>query len=578
MKDRLMQNKHLLLLVLIAWTSTLFFINLGEKALWSAQEARNALAAATMLKGPVDEWIIPTIAFEKSTQKPVFFYWLVAVSCWIGQTISALWVRVPSALSGLLSVLYVFLFISRLKDAKTGFITALILSTSVKFLAMSRTSRIDIFLSLCMTITLCELFLFFLNKRRLHLLAATFFTGIAVLCKGPVGLILPGAIIAAFLWTQNDLRSIRLLFHPMAIAVFLLTVLPYYIFATIVTDGSFLYDFIIRHNIERFTGIEGTFGKRKPVWFYIPHLLAGLIPWTLFLPLFGWYYRFEKRIKALFSVRHSASPQDNSFAFFLFIWFACVFAFFSLASFKRSDYILPAYTPAIMLIGVMLGDFSFLKKHRRWLKTIIVAVSIILVLQLPLFFVIGFKQFPDYLFSINLVDTYFNSNDKATLTAISDFIRGHIIVLPVISICILIAGLIVSGKKIRLSLISFAAVAGMSYIFYFSKLEPVVDEYRTLEPFANKVNSLVNPHALVMYHFWNHQLYFYLNREVEVIYFPHEMEEYCNTHDQSFIIAEQKWYDYLSDEMKARMEILHTTPELHSKHLLLLHTKRTPQH
>lgn len=571
-------RNSLYLIIILLWSGLLFFINLGDKGLWSSQEARNALAAQTMLDGPLEEWVIPTIAYEKSTQKPVLFYWLVTASCWMGGTISAFFVRFPSALSGLLCVLYIFYFLSKTVNRQTGFISALLLATSIKFLGMSRTSRIDIFLALCLTVTLGELFLYRCSQRtRRHLIAAYFFAALGVLCKGPVGIMLPGMIWFIFLLLHKELHTVKKYIKATPIVIFFITVLPYYILATVVTDGSFFYDFIVKHNIERFTGVEGTFGKRKPLWYYLPHLSIGLMPWLVLVPLLCYYYRFRRHLSTFFRPSdQTALVGDDRIATltsFLLVWGGMIFLFFSFASFKRADYLLPVYPPLMCLFGIALADKIFMNNHQKLMTSLIIVTGVIFVMALPLILTARSVELSAKLFSIPLIANNFNENDKTALTSVCMFIHDNtaiILTAWITMVFVLCIGFIIKKYDARYMLTSLILVAGVLYLMYFSRLEPYTDRYRSLKPFAEHINHECNKKPLAFFNFWNHQLFFYLHREVDLMYGTDSMVEFLKNDPNGYVVMEQDWFLSLPEHIRTNLTVIKTTSKLHSKQLLLV--------
>ena len=115
----------------------------------------------------------------------------------------------------------------------------------------------------------------------LALILFGFFLGFAVLAKGPAAIILCGG--AVFFWaifTKRWRDGFRL-FHPVAIAAFCLTSLPWYILCAR-RNPDFFRIFIIEHNFKRFLTPE--FQHIQPFWFYGPIMLLALIPWIALPP------------------------------------------------------------------------------------------------------------------------------------------------------------------------------------------------------------------------------------------------------------------------------------------------------
>jgi|GEM_PF-1919245 len=563
--------------IIFLWCGLLFLFNIDKKGLWSSQEARNAIAAKSIMKGTAENWIIPEIAGEKSTQKPVLFYWLVTLSCIIGDKIDGFWVRIPAVLSGMMCVMYLFFAVKKIIDARTGFFCAVILATSVKFLGMSRTSRIDIFLTLCITVALFEFYFFLQNQKVRHVVAGYFFCALGVLCKGPVGLILPALVFFIYFLAVKDVKKILVFARWEGIAVFCILTIPYYIAATYVTGGEFIGDFIIKHNIERFTGGEGVFGSRKPFWFYIPNFIAGVLPWTIFSPALFYYYKFDfmtanlVSLKSKYELKGNDCAGKNNLFTFAMLWFFAIFVFFSFSSFKRSDYILPLYPAFSVIMGVPFANRTFMDvKGKTIFKWVIVFLSAFLVLA-NIVFILGISNLPDFIFNLEIVKKYFNENDRVTLMSVCGFFAENKFSFLLIDILIsaVFFNMIISGKsKTSNLIISVGLIISVIYFYYFAKIEPVIDSRYDLAPFAQEVKTKTGGKNVIMYHFWDHALGFYIDK-IDSVYLTDELRDYAVKNPPGYFIAEQKWFDRLDPEIKSKCSIITRTPENHRKKIFL---------
>src|SRR5260221_11068918 len=107
---------------------------------------------------------------------------------------------------------------------------------------------------------------------------------------------------------------------------------------------EFLGLFFWNHNTQRFLR---PFDPLRPIWFYIPVLLAGLVPGTL---LFVGFLRF------LFSGnRRRTAAKSPAFGFMLLAGLWCLF-FFSLSGSKLPTYIVPAFPLLALALGVYVAN------------------------------------------------------------------------------------------------------------------------------------------------------------------------------------------------------------------------------
>src|SRR6185437_11948070 len=101
-------------------------------------------------------------------------------------------------------------------------------------------------------------------------------------------------------------------------------------------------DFLWEHNIRRFLA---PFAHEHGIWFYIPVLLAGLLPGTLLLVPF---------LRFLFSSDPArAARRTVELSFLLLAGGWCIF-FFTLSQCKLPTYIMPAFPPLCLAFGHFL--------------------------------------------------------------------------------------------------------------------------------------------------------------------------------------------------------------------------------
>jgi 4-amino-4-deoxy-L-arabinose transferase-like glycosyltransferase len=156
---------------------------------------------------------------------------------------------------------------------------------------------------------------------------------LAVLAKGPIGLLLPGLIVAAYALLRRDVRALREALSPAGWLVFAAIAGPWYVLEYLAQRGAFLDVFFLNHNLERFTST--VHNHPGSILYYVPVLLGGLFPWSgLVLP-------------ALFSIRPRRSAAD----LFLCLWLLLPLLFFSAAGSKLPGYILPCLPPLAILAG-----------------------------------------------------------------------------------------------------------------------------------------------------------------------------------------------------------------------------------
>ena len=335
----------------IAWTALIvatlgicYFSQLGSIGLVGPDEPRYAWIARDMAES--GDWVTPRLYGKPWFEKPVLYYWEAGLCFkWFGVSESA--ARLPSAFSALLATLALAWLALRWYGAETARWLLLLLPTSIGMIGFSHAAATDMPFSGMLTIAMvCGAVVLGLTKNEhtpilsrtpwLALLLFGFFLGLAVLAKGPAAIILSGGAI--FFWALLTRRwgdALRLL-HPVAVAAFCATALPWYI-ACARRNSGFLQVFLIEHNFKRYLTPE--FQHIQPFWFYGPVLLVSFLPWT---GLMVW--------SAVTNGKSAISEKKVSPATILLCtWFLFVLVFFSLSKSKLPGYILPAI-PAVALL------------------------------------------------------------------------------------------------------------------------------------------------------------------------------------------------------------------------------------
>jgi len=406
-------------IIIVAVICTLFFAFLGSARLWDRDEARNATCAKEMfLRGDV---IVPTFNGELRAHKPALLYWIMMIMYSIFG-VSEFSARAGSALLGLWTCLVTYHLGRRLIAGSGGFWSALVLATMILFAVSARSATPDAALVFFSTLGLAAFaWGYFSHPRPLfgigrtekvvagcsgayencrsspparvpwrYALLAYTALGLAVLAKGPVGVILPVAVMGLFLLVEfqrpitGETRfetgtwqkilgwgvAFAKLFSPKSAwqAVrwmrlgpgLLLTAavaLPWYVLVNIRTDGAFLEEFILRHHLQRaLTPLEGHHG---PLFYYPLALLIGTFPWSILLVPCGlFWYQVSKE-----------DPSRRPVVNFLLIWIFVYLVIFTLAQTKLPSYVLPAYPAAALFVGNFLSHLAARNQcaSRGWL-------------------------------------------------------------------------------------------------------------------------------------------------------------------------------------------------------------------
>jgi 4-amino-4-deoxy-L-arabinose transferase-like glycosyltransferase len=326
--------------LLLLLTAALLVLRTGALPLVGPDEPRYARVAVEMHRA--GSWVRPTLQGQPWLEKPPLYYWLAGAAFGLlGENETA--ARLPSVAATLLLVGITALVGARLYGRSAGLHAGFILATSLLVFLYGHGANMDMLLAATVTGAVGLLALDALRVAgRLAVPAAWAFMGLAVLAKGPLGVALPGLVVAGYAAIARDGAFLRRVLRPTGITVFLLIAAPWY--AAILRDqgARFVEVFLLNHNLQRFT--SEVHHHAGPFYYYLPVVIAGLVPWSgLLVPA------------ALLAGR---APQHAAADRFLLVWLALPFVFFSAAGSKLPGYILPCLPPLALLMGRATVGFA----------------------------------------------------------------------------------------------------------------------------------------------------------------------------------------------------------------------------
>jgi 4-amino-4-deoxy-L-arabinose transferase-like glycosyltransferase len=316
-------------------------------------EAREGLVVQGLLTG--GDWIAPRREGILAS-KPPLFHWIAASTArLVGRSDFAL--RFPSAVGAWGMVVATFMLGMALFDRRRAWLAVGVLLATMGFWRPTIEARVDMLFAAAVTVALAG---FAHWQRTAHGGARlTFFLGCAaaVLTKGPIGVVLPGAIVvAAHLWAR-DVARLRELWAPGPVCAAAALVLGWYGLAYYRAGQEFLAVQLLHENLERAVGL-GSFARqrREHPLKLVGSFITWLVPWNAV---------------ALATWRQPSSWQSR----LLHAWWIVTLAFFTIAAGKRSVYLLPLY-PAIALLA---ADWIHARVDwRPWLAVVLGSVGALL--------------------------------------------------------------------------------------------------------------------------------------------------------------------------------------------------------
>lgn len=325
------------------------------------------------------DFVSTTLGGHPWFEKPSLLYWLMMAGYRVFG-VSEYGARIGSALCGLLTAVFVY-WIGRTIETSNSAVSesglsdgepeqsdfarwsTLVWLSSLGAIVFSRAASFDIVVTMALTGTLaCFLVWHVRHKSAVAgqskmsswwLLAGFyFFIGVSLLAKGLIGIVFPFGIITIYFLLRRAMPPRKFLQSllwgvPLALAVASLWYGP-----MIYRHGwNFINEFIIQHHFARY--LSNKYHHPEAIYFYVPILIAFLIPWTVVF------------VAALVSARkwkwRGNAPIDLLRVFAL-AWILVPIAFFSFSGSKLAAYSLPVVPAMALLMGDQLTRFIRLER------------------------------------------------------------------------------------------------------------------------------------------------------------------------------------------------------------------------
>ena len=474
-------------LVAFLVAATMLFSGLGTPPLMQPDEGRNAEVAREMAAS--GSWLVPTLEGHPYLDKPAAYFATVALSMKVVGR-NEWGARLPSALCGFAIVTMLFVFARRVYDDTTAAIAAVAVATAPLFIAFSRIVIMDILLALCVTAAILAPFVAEEGdrpRRGWHALGAVA-CGCGVLVKGPVGALVPAAVLVTFFLWDGRPRALRRVFAPGNFAIVLALVVPW--FAGLVhAHPEFARYGLVEESFNRF--FTPAFNRGQPFWFFGPVFLATLMPWTiLFVPM----------AVAAIRTRSRWTPADR----LLVSWTVVVLVFFSLSRTKQPGYILTGVIAAAVLVARGCG-YAWRNRRGRAGAIVARASAVLSAAALAggvwLAWKAGHRPLPAPAAA---------PSDKDWLWTVWPQLLGAS---AAISVC---AALAASGRRVALAIVAFATLQ----VALFTAALPGVKAYaerRSAKALAEAVAVLPPTTEVAAFESYPAGLSFYLGRTITLV-------------------------------------------------------------
>lgn len=322
-----------------------YMLWLGAHPLFTPDEGRYSEVAREMTV--TGDYITPRLNGVAFLDKPILYYWLQASAIKLfGLKEWAL--RFWPALIALVGCMTTYIAGRLLFNRRAGILAAVMLATNPLYYGAAHYANLDLEVAVLISTTL----LFALvalqapsnRQRTVFILLAYLFCGLAALTKGLIGLAFPIMIIGAWITLLNRWKMLSKMRLLTGACIFIAITVPWYLLAQH-ANPQFFHFFFVTQQFQRFL-TQADFNNPTAAWFYIPIVLAGFLPWSIFL-----FQALAQQIKNIWK-----NPKQHATELFLLLWLVIIFAFFSFPKSKTVGYILPVFPALALMTGNYLSQ------------------------------------------------------------------------------------------------------------------------------------------------------------------------------------------------------------------------------
>ncbi|MBW1855328.1 MAG: glycosyltransferase family 39 protein [Deltaproteobacteria bacterium] len=512
------EKKWVFVLILCAVSGFFIFYQLGARNFCDIRkESRRAEIAREMVDG--GDWLIPHLNNQVILTKPPLYYWSVALAS--GKTgVTELTSRIPSAISGIGTILFTFLIGSLFFNPSTGFFAGLILLTTNLFYLQARYAELDTMLTFFTTGAIYYFIRGYQKPEKLTSSSILFFLflGLGTMTKGPFAFTVPLIPITLWLLRNKELHLLKSKKFLISIIVFFAVLLPWCL-AISFKRPQFVSVVLVETLAKYATG----YAHARPFFYYFEKFWKLFFPWSLLLPF------------SCLLILTNPLKEKRKELVFLLLWFLANFLFFSISKSKRGFYLLPLTPCVALLVAATWNPLvntvkNYLPSKRRLITSFSFILGIILI-AIP--FLIKKPFIP------TIPDTHFPKGDSFALFA------------GLILVSIVAINLLTAHKKrngIYLSALILILLGFQSLYPHYSI--PFINRTESAKDFYLKALHLIKPDEEIGYYgkYENYALIFYTARYTTFLGDEEKVRSFMKTPERRFIITSSKRYPYFENE------------------------------
>lgn len=328
--------------ILLAAAYFLLMMGNGFVSLTHPDEVFYVQSAKEMIRH--HSWLTPIIFDQPHFEKPIFFFWLLAMNIKLfGATpfMARFWPAFFAIIGVGVTYWAAWMLFNR---KRLAFLSGLILASSFIYLALARAVLTDMVFSILAALSIA---LFYASYKYPSwgdkgIILSAVVSGLAVLTKGILGLVFPAAVGLIFLLYKKDFGFLKRKSILSGLGIFLLITLPWHMLMYHWYGHEFVREYFYNVHFRRI--LEAEHARLDNWYFYLWMMFAGVLPWSLFWPPAARlvWRQFKEKLP----------DRDN--LFFLLAWVIGIYIFVQPAHSKLASYIFPVFPAIAILIAYYL--------------------------------------------------------------------------------------------------------------------------------------------------------------------------------------------------------------------------------
>jgi hypothetical protein len=367
----------------------------------------------------------------------------------------------------------------------------------------------------------------------------------ATLSKGPLGVILPGLAVGAFLLARRRVAFVWKLCRWWGVLILVVVAGGWYAHGLSTAGGAFGFRSFLMENVMMFLGEEGGGGHRHGPFYFVPLYFIFGAPWALLLPA-----------SILLVARRARGAWPGEPLLLPVCWFAAMFVFFSAASGKRADYLLPMLPAAALIVA---GAFeaatttkdAVARRAVSFSAWTLAALGVVAAVVAAILVWAPATKLPEIVAERRVgpeADSLFAEIEHHAAATVA--LIGAIVVIAAAPAVGLAARRPAWGVAVSAAAMAFAAPVG---------LLAYMPDYRSrdsLKEFAAQMLATAGPGTTIRsWDDFEPQVFFYANRRLPPIE-PGGLDAYLAEPGVGWFLTERCKFDALSAARRARLEVV----------------------